>query len=205
MQKKSNCNFLLHFRWFCQSFHILVCIYVFWANNFGQIEWNWKFCMAGLKELIFYVFRSLKIHTKILLWIIFLLLTFFQQLWKNGGKIGPILVDSVSFHYKICVDWHLGENVMFWSKPSLKIGTAKRHLLELCWPKLYFFRNKTFLFFKIESWNFKHLFEKEFLETSQNFNLSSWYRQFLFSFFFYISVFVSDWVEISRNCFSNWC
>ena len=25
-----------------------------------------------------------------------------------------------------------------------------------------FFRNKTFLFFKIESWNFQHLFEKEF-------------------------------------------
>ena len=37
-------------------------------------------------------------------------------------------------------------------------------------PKKYFFRNKTFLFFKIESWNFQHLFEKEFRETSQNFN-----------------------------------
>ena len=35
---------------------------------------------------------------------------------------------------------------------------------------IFFFRNKTFLFFKIESWNFQHLFEKEFHETSQNFN-----------------------------------
>ena len=33
-----------------------------------------------------------------------------------------------------------------------------------------FFRDKTFCFFKIESWNCQHLFEKEFCETSQNFN-----------------------------------
>ena len=62
------------------------------------------------------------------------------------------------------------------SKPSLKIGTAN----AICWNSLglfrdyglnyIFFSNKTFLFFKIESWNFQHLFEKEFHETSQNFN-----------------------------------
>ena len=46
-----------------------------------------------------------------------------------------------------------------------------------------FFRNKTFLFFKIESWNFQHLFEKEFRESSQNFNSFSSFRQFLFLFF----------------------
>ena len=46
-----------------------------------------------------------------------------------------------------------------------------------------FFRNKTCLFFKIDSWNFKHLFEKDFCETSQNFNSFSSFRQFLFSFF----------------------
>ena len=50
----------------------------------------------------------------------------------------------------------------------------------ICWNSLglfrdyglnfFFFRNKTFLFFKIESWNFQHLFEKVFRETSQNFN-----------------------------------
>ena len=32
---------------------------------------------------------------------------------------------------------------------------------------MYIFRNNTFLFFKIENWNFQHLFEKEFRETSQ--------------------------------------
>ena len=67
-------------------------------------------------------------------------------------------------------------HLMFYAKPSLKIGTAN----AICWNYLglfrdygldhFFFRNKTFLFFKIESWNFKHLFEKEFRETSQNFN-----------------------------------
>ena len=46
--------------------------------------------------------------------------------------------------------------------------------------KMPFFRNKTFLFFKIESWNFQHLFEIEFRETSKNFNLFSSFRQFFF-------------------------
>ena len=54
------------------------------------------------------------------------------------------------------------------SKPSLKIRPAS----AICWNYLglSLFRNKTFLFLKIESWNFQHLFEKEFRETSQNFN-----------------------------------
>ena len=49
------------------------------------------------------------------------------------------------------------------------------------------------MFFKIERWNFQHLFEKEFRETSQNFNSFSFFRQLLFPFFFYQ---LSDWVEI---------
>ena len=90
----------------------------------------------------------------------------------------------------------LGSQIMqftFWSKavpkPSLKIRTAS----AICWNYLgifrdyglnyIFFRNKTFLFYKIESWNFQHLFEKEFRETSQNFNSFSSFRQLLFSFF----------------------
>ena len=40
-----------------------------------------------------------------------------------------------------------------------------------------------FVFFKIESWNFQHLFKIEFREISQNFNSFSLFRQFLFSFF----------------------
>ena len=53
-------------------------------------------------------------------------------------------------------------------KPSLKIGSVTKAFLFWYWQQLkkVFFRNKTFLFFKIESWNFQHLFEIEFCETS---------------------------------------
>ena len=53
---------------------------------------------------------------------------------------------------------------------------SKHHLLELSWPILdyglnHIFWNILFCFLcKIESWNFQDLFEKEFRETSQNFN-----------------------------------
>ena len=65
--------------------------------------------------------------------------------------------------------------MIFLSKPSLKIRTPN----AICWNyrdlfrdyglNYIFFRNKPF-FFKKESWNFQHLFEKEFRESSQNFN-----------------------------------
>ena len=61
--------------------------------------------------------------------------------------------------------------------------------MDLSWRydlKNLLFRNKTFLFFKIESWNFQHLFEIEFRETSQNFNSFSLFRKLLFSFFLWV-------------------
>ena len=71
-------------------------------------------------------------------------------------------------------------------KPSLKIRTAS----AIFWiylggkaQKIFLFRNKTFLYFKIESWNFQYLFEIEFGETSKNCNSFSVFRQLLFSFF----------------------
>ena len=61
------------------------------------------------------------------------------------------------------------------------------------WQRLkHFFRDKTFLFFKIKGWNFQVQFEIEFHETSHNFNSFSLFRQLLFSFFFFG---LSDWVE----------
>ena len=50
-------------------------------------------------------------------------------------------------------------------------------LFRDCGLNLIFYRNKTFLFFKIESWNFQHLFEKKIREALKNFNS---FRQFLF-------------------------
>ena len=81
-------------------------------------------------------------------------------------------------------------------KPSLKIRTANAifwiYLGCTYGLKNIFFRNKTFLFLKIESWKFQHLFEIEFRETSQNFNSFSLFRQFYFHFFYRLS----DKVEI---------
>ena len=49
-------------------------------------------------------------------------------------------------------------------KPSRKIESVNKAFLFWYWQRLkkYFFRNETFLFFKIESWNFQNLFEKGF-------------------------------------------
>ena len=111
------------------------------------------------------------------------------------------------------IRWRFSESncrcVVWWfrTKPSLKIRTAS----AIFWIyhgifrdyslKDILFRNKTFLFFKIEGWNFQHVFEMVIRETSQNFNSFSSFRQLLFSFFYRLS----DWVEILWNSFSSRC
>ena len=92
-------------------------------------------------------------------------------------------------------------------KPLLKIRTAT----AIFWNYLgifrdyglknILFRNKTFSFFKVESWNFQHLFEIGFRETSQVKSFSL-FRQLLFSIF--LSVFWLKFCEVSRNSFRNW-
>ena len=56
-------------------------------------------------------------------------------------------------------------------KPSLKIRSVnKAFFFDIDnGLKNIFFRNKTFLFYKIESWNFQVQFEIKFRETLQNF------------------------------------
>ena len=49
-----------------------------------------------------------------------------------------------------------------WLKKELSMVHGTLHI---------FFRNKTFLFVKIESWNFQHLFDLGFRETLQYFSL----------------------------------
>ena len=70
--------------------------------------------------------------------------------------------------------------------------------------KKIFFRNKTFLFFKIERWNFQVQFEIGFRETSQNFNSFSFFRQLLFPFFFIGCLIELKFCKVSRNSISNW-
>ena len=52
-------------------------------------------------------------------------------------------------------------------------------------------KNKTFLFFKIVSWNFQYLFEIEFRKTSQNFNSFSLFR----------AVNIFQYVNTGKYCF----
>jgi hypothetical protein len=47
---------------------------------------------------------------------------------------------------------------------------AEERTIHDTWYTLYFFRNKTFLFVKRESWNFQQLFDLGFRETLQNFS-----------------------------------
>ena len=85
-----------------------------------------------------------------------------------------------------------------WPQNLLENWDGTRHLLDVSWSyglKNIFFRNKTFLFFKIESWNFQVQFEIKIRETSQNFNSFSSFRQLLFSFF--LSVVWLSWNFVS--------
>ena len=64
-------------------------------------------------------------------------------------------------------------------KTFMKIESLNKAFLFWYWrrPKKFFFRNKTFLFLNIKSWNFQHLFENEVRETSQNFNFQFFKRK----------------------------
>ena len=88
-------------------------------------------------------------------------------------------------------------------KPSQKIESINKAFLFWYWlqPKKNLFRNKTFLFFKIGSWNFQHLFKNEFHETSQNFN-SIWQPREKM----YVNCLNELTLrEVSQNSFSNRC
>ena len=92
-------------------------------------------------------------------------------------------------------------------KPSLKIRTANAIFWIYLGGNWYglkniFLSNKIVLFFMIECWNFQHLFEIEFRETSQNFNfLFSLFRPLLFSFFFICCLIELKFFWVSQNSF----
>ena len=79
--------------------------------------------------------------------------------------------------------------------------------MDVSWqygPKKFFLRMKTFLFFKLESWNFQVQFEIKIRETSQNFHSFSLFRQLLFSSFFISCLIELKFCKVSRNSISNW-
>ena len=98
-----------------------------------------------------------------------------------------------------------------WNKNFTENWVRKRHLLDSLGLfgknglNFFFFRNKTFLFFKIQSWNFQQLFEIEFRETSQNFKAirqkieKNWNKNCL------NELNELKFCEVSRNSISNSC
>ncbi len=69
--------------------------------------------------------------------------------------------------------------------------------------KNIFFRNKTFLFFKIESWNFQHMFEKKNSLKLAKFQLIQ-FIQTIFVFIFSIGCLIElKFCEVSQNPFQT--
>ena len=71
---------------------------------------------------------------------------------------------------------------IFWLKKQLSMVHVTLQI---------FFRNKTFLFVKIESWNFQQLFDIQFWETLQNF--SSFRLRFRWHFLWVIRAVWMSW------------
>ena len=94
-------------------------------------------------------------------------MTFFGfEIWKHG--IWNIISECLAWwcHYVLLHFWVIFLvilNILLSSSRALSLSIPVDNT-EATWKKAtkynkYFFRNKTFLFFKIESWNFEHLFE----------------------------------------------
>jgi hypothetical protein len=67
-----------------------------------------------------------------------------------------------------------------WDSKAPSVGTLLAYLGTMA--KIIYF-----MFFKIESGNFQHLFEKEFRKTLRNFNSFSSFRQLFFHMFYWLS------------------
>ena len=142
--KHWNCQVLFLKVWHLTSYYR----YVFMMTSLKKITGMNTFCTKSLK------------------WLNTGHWTIAQPLWKILFYKKPMLCFPLAY-YPPCRSI---------PKPSRKIRAAS----TIFWIYLGIFRdynlknihfvNKTFLFFKIKSWNFQNLFEKWFCETSQNLN-----------------------------------
>ena len=87
---------------------------------------------------------------------------FLDCLIKTNWTSTPICSIALISSYALC---YIFRSISL-SKPSLKIGSVNKAFLFWYWQQLKkkFFRNKTFLFFKKESWNFQHLLKKNLVK-----------------------------------------
>ena len=97
------------------------------------------------------------------------------------------------------------------SKTFTENWDSTRHLVDFSWliyrlrSKLYFFRNKTFLFFKIESWNFQHAVWNSISWNLTKFQLIQLIQTIFISIFSIPCLIELKFWEISRICFFNIC
>ena len=109
-----------------------------------------------------------------------------RSLWTAPYLIIEARIENVHcleiYNLNLSLSWKICNQYCYNTEWQSNVEFSRLFIQNLHWklgqqtPKLYFFRNKTFLFFKIESWQIQHLFEKEFRETSQNFNSFSSFR-----------------------------
>ena len=94
-----------------------------------------------------------------------------QELFLELANNRPQVWDPLALHFQLG-DFQLLDLIIPRLKTFQKIESVNKAFLFWYWqwPPNFFFRNKTFLFFKIESWNFQVHFEIEFHETLQNFS-----------------------------------
>ena len=123
---------------------------------------------------------------------------------------------SVSFHVIHSCLIRLGKHTSLTITPIFRLHPPSQKLYwklgqqsAICWNSLGPFKDYGlnhiyleifFLFFKIESWNFQHLFEKEFRESSQKFQLI----QLIQTIFIFLSVVWLNWNFVGFH-FSNRC
>ena len=111
-------------------------------------------------------------------------------------KIKIVKFEEVGYLVNQNLHWKLGQqSAICWNSLGLFRDYGLNHI---------FFRNKTFLFLKIESWNFQHLFEKEFCETSQDFNSFTSFIQFLYLFFLSVVWLIWNFVRFHEILFQRY-
>ena len=99
--------------------------------------------------------------------------------YSTKHKIWRILTSYLMIFRVLCCCYRNHRPYMEKPKPSLKIGSVNKVFLFWYWLPLnfFFFRNNLFLFYKIESWNFQHLFKKNFLKPHKILTQSDkWYN-----------------------------
>ena len=138
-------------------------LFLLWFNlqkqhQFFQNTWQKKHAIYKLRHL----------YLKALLWFASLVLIWNQHMAQKVLTFLGIVEDLkvvLSKFYGIRQSYILGEL----KDSTASFGWRKNYL----WLMVHFniFRNKTFLYVKIKSWNFQQLFDLGFRETMQNFSL----------------------------------